>query len=348
MCDQTTWLSILLPVHNVEPYLEECVHSIARQAGGDGGIEVIIVDDCSTDRSGALAERLCQQYPQLLRLVCYSHNQGVSAARNRLLDEACGEYIWFVDPDDYILDNAISELRAIMARHKPDLILCDYRKNRYWKRRSFFGPTRTLCGDLTKLVAGVFKSRKMYCCVRVSRRAVWGEDLRFPVGRVFEDVATTPWLLLRTRSYFYMPKAWVHYRQRPGSIMDSVRRQPYLFDAVKHDDLAQALSGYKDGLQKFFGVPDTAIDYHVADFCAKEFTKTAHRIMRAEQSRHDICLKLETLARFRSAWQSCSPISFERLTIHYLKRLRLIRYALLRYFLHKSQARSHTGSDLRR
>lgn len=337
MGPRNVWLSILLPVYNVEPYLVECIHSIILQTGCDASIEIIIVDDCSTDGSRSLAERLCEQFPQQLRLVSLDQNSGVSATRNRLLDEASGEFIWFNDPDDYMLAGAISELRAIVACWNPDLVLCDYRKNRLWKRRSFFGPKRRLSSDVGKLVQGVFKSRKMYCWVKISRRTLWLNCLRFPEGRVFEDIATTPWLLIKASSYYYSPNAWIHYRQRACSIMDSVRRQPGFFDEAKHDDMAQALQGYRDDLRNSCGALDPSVDYYVTDFCAKEFTKTAIRIMRAEETESAIPLRLGMLIEFGSLWEACSPIPFEQLTGHYLRRLRLIRYVMLHYYLEKSK-----------
>lgn len=154
---------------------------------------------------------------------------------------------------------------------------------------------------------------------------------------MFEDIATTPWLLIQASSYYYSPNAWIHYRQRACSIMDSVRRQPSLFDAAKHNDMAQALRGYRDDLRNCRGALDPSVDYYVADFCAKEFTKTAIRIMRAEQTETAIPLSLAMLIEFRSLWEACSPIPFEQLTGHYLRRLRLIRYVMLHYSLQKSQ-----------
>lgn len=332
------WLSILVPVYNVEHYLGPCINSIARQTAGDRGIEIIMAEDASTDGSRAVAERLRDQYPHQVKLVYQSQNQGLSAARNRLLDEARGEHVWFIDSDDYMLDGAIDELRAIMKQHDPDLILCDYRKNRLGSKKSFFGPTKRLSGDVTKLVKGVFKSQKMYSWLKISRRSLWSDGLRFPVGKAFEDIATTPWLLLRATNYYYTPKPWLHYRQRPGSIMESIRRQPDVFDEAKHRDMAQALVGFKDLLLDHLPERCPSTDYHLSDFCAKEFTKTGSRMARAERSRTDIALIPGPLDSFLATWQSCSPLAFEKLAIEYVKRFRFIRFANLIYFLNLAKA----------
>lgn len=331
------WLSILVPVYNVEHYLTDCIDSIIHQTPDDRGVEIIMAEDVSTDGSRAVAEKLCEQYPQV-KLVYQQTNQGLSAARNRLLDEAVGEYVWFIDSDDYLLDGVVDDLRTIIAGHNPDLILCDYRKNRFGSKKSFFGPTKRLSDDVGQLVTGVFKSRKMYSWLKVSRRSLWGDCLRFPVGKAFEDIATTPRLLLRANSYYYAPRPWLYYRQRPGSIMDSVRRQPDVFDEAKHRDMAQALVGFKDLMPARLSLKISSADYHLSDFCAKEFTKTGSRLARARRSDAGAPPMSGRLDSFLTTWQSCSPVAFEQLAVEYIKRLRFIRYASLIYFLHRAKA----------
>lgn len=328
----TFWLSILLPVYNVEDYLAACVGSILRQVGNDDAVQIVILDDASTDGSPAVAKALHRQYPYFIKLVCHNENQGVSAARNRLIDEADGEHIWFVDPDDYLLDGALDELRYVLHTYDPDLVLCDYRKSRFAKTRSFYGPTKQLSSDVGQLVAGVFKSRKMYCWLKISRRSLWRAVPRFPDGKIFEDIATTPWLLLQARQYYYVPSPWIYYRRRVGSIMDGVKRKAGAFDARKHRDLAEALIGFQAALDaKLNGIPSAAA-YYVSDFCAKEFVKTGLRFARTNRAQD----KTESVAlnQYLELFEQCAPINFEQLTVEYLKRLRFVRYALLKYVLH--------------
>lgn len=335
---ENIWLSILVPVYNVEHYLADCIHSIARQATGDPGIEIIMAEDVSTDGSRAVAEKLCGQYPGQIQLVYQDSNQGLSAARNRLLDEAQGEYVWFVDSDDYLLEGVIEQLRRILAQHRPDIVLCDYRKGWFIPKKSFFGPTKKLSDDVGQLVTGVFRSRKMYSWLKISRRSLWGDCLRFPVGRMFEDIATTPRLLLRASSFYYAPKPWLHYRQRPGSIMGSVRRQPDVFDESKHRDMSQALVGFKELLPEHLPKRSASADYHLADFCAKEFTKTGSRMMRAQRNKGGKAAMSGPIESYLVEWQACSPIAFEQLVFEYAKRLKFIRYANLKYYLHLAKA----------
>lgn len=323
------WLSILLPVYNVEPYLADCVRSIMQQVADDVGVQIIIVDDASHDRSWAIALALREQYPQSLKLVRHDVNQGVSAARNRLISEAEGEYIWFVDPDDYLLAGALAELRAIVAQHAPDLILCDYRKSPLVTTRSFYGPSKQLSTDIGRLVAGVFKSRKMYCWLKISRRSLWTDGPYFPAGKIFEDIATMPWLLLKARHFYYMPSPWIYYRRRTGSIMDSVKRKAGIFDAPKHQDLAQALIGFKEALRQRLGPWSACNICYVSDFCAKEFIKTGLRFGRAKDAKQSLALRY-----YLELFERSSPLTFDNLTIEYLNRWRFVEYAILKYVLH--------------
>ena len=327
------WLSILLPVYNVEAYLAECVTSIMQQVGDDIGVQIVIVDDASSDGSWAVAARLRDQYPQWVKLIGLDVNHGVSTARNRLIAEAEGEYIWFVDSDDYLLPGAISGLRTILAEHNPDLILCDYRRNHFVKRRSFYGPTRQISCDIGQLVTGVFKSRKMYSWIKISRRSMWDDGLRFPVGRIFEDIATTPWLLLRARNYYYVPLPWMFYRRRAGSIMNSLKQETATFNAQKNRDLAEALTGFKEALQGKLGQLQPSNAYYVSDFCAKEFVKIGLRFARAADVDPSLTLRL-----YLDLFEKCSPFTFDHLTIEYLKRLRFVRYVLLKYAMHVANA----------
>jgi len=333
------WLSILLPVYNVETYLAECVTSIMQQVGDDTGVQIVIVDDASSDGSWAIAVRLRDQYPQWIKLVGLDVNQGVSAARNRLIAEAEGEYIWFVDPDDYLLAGALGALRVIVAESAPDLILCDYRKSRLVATRSFYGAAKQLSTDIGQLVTGVFKSRKMYCWLKISRRCLWADGPHFPDGKIFEDIATTPWLLLKARHFYYMPSPWIHYRRRAGSIMDSVKRKAGIFEARKHQDLAEALTGFKEALHGKLGQSQPSNAYYVSDFCAKEFVKTGLRFARATDVDPSLGLRI-----YLDLFEKCSPFTFDHLTIEYLKRLHFVRYVLLKYVLHVAKA-SQTSTE---
>ena len=248
------WLSVLVPVYNVQPYLPECLESVLAQAGADAGVQVLALDDASTDGSWALLQALAQRWPGRLQLLQHARNAGLSAARNSLIDAAQGEYLWFLDSDDKLLPGAIDALRAIVQAHAPDVVLCDFavwrerprlkhrlRGERH--RRSFDGPARQLVRDRCALLAGMLGPGQLHAWSKVSRRALWAADLRFPAGRYFEDMATMPLMALRAQSFYYQPQPWVAYRQRGSSILATMSLHKALDQSAALLPLARALRG---------------------------------------------------------------------------------------------------------
>lgn len=227
------WLSVLVPVYNVQPYLRECLASVIEQLGDDTGVEILVLDDRSTDGSWTLLEELARHWPGRLQLLRHERNAGLSAARNTMIDAAQGEYLWFLDSDDKLLPGSVARLRTIVQAHAPDVVLCDFavwRERERFKhrlrgerhRRSFRGVASRLEHDHCALLAGMLSTGELHAWSKISRRALWGNDLRFPVGKHFEDMTTMPLVALRARSFYYESRPWVAYRQRAGSILASM------------------------------------------------------------------------------------------------------------------------------
>ena len=222
------WLSILIPIYNVEHYLEECLESVFSQI--DLGVEVIALDDASTDGSMTILDNFIKANHVSIKIMQHEINQGLSAARNAMLDVAQGSYIWFLDSDDVMEADAILQLKSIVVAQAPDLILCDFRvlrENQQPKHRirgenhkkTFAGKEKTLLDDNEELFYGLYKKGELHVWSKIAKRALWGTDLRFPVGQQMEDMVTTPRLALRASSYYYEPSVWVAYRRREGSIL---------------------------------------------------------------------------------------------------------------------------------
>lgn len=120
-------ISMVIPVYNVEPYIAVCLRSVMRQTY-IGPLECIIVDDCGTDRSMAIAEEMITGYkgPIDFRIVRHEHNKGLSAARNTGTNAAKGDYIYYLDSDDYISDDCLEVLSKPLQENKYDMIVGDF------------------------------------------------------------------------------------------------------------------------------------------------------------------------------------------------------------------------------
>jgi len=224
---QNPWLSILIPAYNVAPWLRDCLLSITCQA--DKSIEIIVLDDCSTDTTATLLQSLVNESAIPIQSLQHSYNRGLSASRNTLLESARGHYVWFIDSDDILLPGAIAELKAIITRHEPDLVMCDYLNfidgqpiNPAERMASFYGPAGCLLQDPDKLFEGIYRNRRLHIWSKISKRSLWDTQLRFPEGRVMEDMVVSPRLALRTCTYYYQANTWIGYRKRQGSILNSL------------------------------------------------------------------------------------------------------------------------------
>lgn len=329
--DTTTpqpWLSILVPVYNVAPFVEECLFSILEQLEGRRGVEVILLNDRSTDGSADLCEAIIARCSSNVRLLHHAENSGPSAARNTLLDVARGEYVWFVDADDKLLLGAIQAVQTIATTNRPDVILCDYVREGGERYVTFGGPVRSVGRCTETLVAGVFAKRRLHAWSRVWKRELFGATIRFPEGACFEDAATIPWLLLKADSFYYAAEPWIYYRSRPGSIMARLAKTR-AFDVRRNDDLASALSGFHRELADALPHAGPKTRAVVAHFQSREFVKIAKRLARG--LRHETSwaqLRSET-ARYRTAMEVHSPVPFAVVARQYLAQGKIGRAAAL-------------------
>lgn len=319
------WLSVLVPMFKVEAYLDQCLGSVMAQA--DAGVEIVICDDASPDAGAAIAQRYVDAYPDQVRLLRHPHNRGISATRNTLIDAAQGEYVWFVDSDDWLRPGAIQAIADVVQRHRPDMIGCDYSKQRL-RRSGFAGPAGCVLTDRDRIVGGICASRKMYAWLRIVRRDLWPAGLRFPEGRVFEDAALIPRLALAARSYFHIGRSLVAYRVRSGSILAGVKNAAQAFDMEAHLDLAEAFQGFPERLADE-AQPFPRTRFGASHFVAMEFAKTAERIRRTRAGGDDHAGARALTGQFRALMERSSPLAFPVLARIYLRKGRFLAWLRL-------------------
>lgn len=323
------WLSVLIPVYNVKPYLAQCLESVMEQA--PAGVQVILLDDCSSDGSWELMQDLAARWPGRLQLMQHAKNGGLSAARNSMLEAADGEYLWFLDSDDKLLPGSIVQLQRIVREHAPDLVLCDFsvwrersrlkhrlRGERH--RRSFAGPQGTLLHDPAQLLAGLLTTGQLHAWSKISRRDLW-PGLRFPEGRYFEDLMTMPQLATRAASFYYCAQPWVAYRQRGDSILATMNE-------AKARDQAGALLPLA-ACGPLLLLQDAKVQFAWAHQCARCLIgamRYAHHLGKTHAP-----AQVQALAKdLRADFERASPLSAAQLERAYLRRGWLLRWIKLR------------------
>lgn len=117
-------VSVIVPIYNVESYIERCLRSLINQTYAN--IEIICVDDCGNDNSLSIAEKICKQYPEIIRIVYGKQNVGLGAARDTGLQLATGEYISFIDSDDYVEKDFIEQYMCKVEKNNADIVIGGY------------------------------------------------------------------------------------------------------------------------------------------------------------------------------------------------------------------------------
>jgi len=203
-------ISVIVPVYNVEPYLRECLDSILAQTFRD--LEVILVDDGSTDGSG----RICDEYQRKDNriVVFHAENHGLSAARNLGIDNAHGEWLMFVDSDDWVKPEFCMLPYQTAIEHKADMVI--------------FGIMR-VHRDLTESLIDLELNGEVTQeqAVSYGRNAAWNklyrrelfDGIRYPARRLYEDALTTYKTIYQAKKIIFLNIPLYYYRSRDGSIV---------------------------------------------------------------------------------------------------------------------------------
>ena len=202
-------VSVIVPIYNVEKYLEKCINSLLSQTLED--IQIILVNDGSKDNSGNIAKEYEQNNKDRVIYV-EKENGGLSDARNYGLKYATGDFIAFLDSDDYIEKNAYEEMYNKAIEENADYVECDFiwefpNKIRVDKQYPYKNKKEML--SFVRVVAW----NKL-----IKRQLITDNNLEFPKGLRYEDVEFTYKLIPFINKFTYVDKPFIHYVQREGSI----------------------------------------------------------------------------------------------------------------------------------
>lgn len=234
------FLSFIVPMYNVASFLPDCLDSLVYQNANKSEYEIVLVDDGSTDNTVEIAKKYVEKYENI-KLI-QKENGGVSSARNRGIEEAVGEYIWFIDSDDFIKANCLGGLFKSIKEKLPEFIIVNYGKV---KEEAKFK-----IKDEEQLVERIYKGKadcSTVCMTIIKSDIIKNNNIRFKNGLKYgEDTlfqhyvyifreGILPTLVVSTPLYFY--------RQRKGSSLNSTTKK----DVTKHVyDYIEMASVYKN------------------------------------------------------------------------------------------------------
>ena len=210
-------VSVVIPVYNVKQYLAQCLQSVINQTYS--ALEIILVDDGSSDGSGEACDAYASKDNRIK--VIHKTNGGLSEARNVGVDRMTGEYLLFVDSDDYIHIEMIQKMMTPIIQKKADLVIAGYKEFRdgtYVEKdieQSRSACTLTTPEALRRLYGGT--QNTTIACAKIYKRELF-QKYRFPVGKLHEDEFLTYKIICDAQRIVYLPDYLYYYRRRMDSI----------------------------------------------------------------------------------------------------------------------------------
>lgn len=243
-------ISIIVAVYNIEKYLTKCLDSIIAQKGDD--IEILIVDDGSTDKSYII----CKEYQKKDKRINLIHqkNKGLSSSRNVGIDNAQGEYLWFVDGDDYIEDNSIEIIRKYLDKY--DIICFGYN---YIQNKTL---TKVFDNKTYDNINDKYILSHIVAWNKVLKKALFDND-RFPEGYKYNDVYIIPSLAYKTDKIIFIKEYLYNYIYRDNSLSHTRK--------FNLDEYIYCLNNVYNKVNKKY--PDAAICYYINQLLIYKYAK---------------------------------------------------------------------------
>lgn len=248
-------ISVIVPVFNVEKYLCKCIDSILNQTYKN--LEIILIDDGSTDKSGTICDTYTKKDSRIK--VIHQNNEGLSAARNAGLDIAKGDYISFIDSDDFIDPDMFDVLLCNLEKNKADICACGFKKvyndtdssnslNKFLEYNKTFSRHEAMESLCENKIINFSVNDKLF------KKSLFN-DLRFTEGIIFEDMDLVYKLIDKSNKIFFICEPKYNYRIRQGSILHgnfstkkmeliSVYKQFLGFISKKYPDLLNKAKCY--------------------------------------------------------------------------------------------------------
>lgn len=240
--------SVVIPVYNTGQYVEECIDSVFHQKQKE--IEVIVIDDGSTDNSLEVLLRLQKKYPELIIVTQENHKQGY--ARNVGMKRAKGEYIYFLDSDDYILEDTLEKCYNCASKNKLDIVMFDAASFEDTDERKAIVPNyddrHEIISERNEIFSGIYFLEKYYqstyspspCLIYCSADFLKKNSIWFLPGVFFEDNEFYCKSMILAKRVMYIPQKFYQYRCRKSSTTQTE------FDLKKAEDHIKVINAIAD------------------------------------------------------------------------------------------------------
>lgn len=255
-------VSVIVPVYNVEKYLPKCLDSLLNQTLQN--IEILVVNDGSTDYSGEIIHKYAQKYPDKIKAF-QKENGGLSDARNFGIERATGDYIGFVDSDDYVSPAMFEEMVKLAEKHHAEMVICNIQKVNEQGR---IIQRLTQIPNMPEKIKleynfSVFSDISYFACNKLFRKNLFN-GRRFKKNIHFEDIQLIPQLLLDCKTIAQTQNYHYQYLERGDSItkthtekgldiLKAVEDVEEYFKTTKYSDKAEALKNFQifEGVYSF-------------------------------------------------------------------------------------------------
>lgn len=215
-------ISVIVPIYNTEKYLKRCLESLINQDYKN--LQIILVNDGSTDNS----LKICNEYKNKDNriVVIDKKHTGVSHTRNVGIENASGSYIGFVDSDDYIDNNMFKNLMIGIEKYNADISMCDLRETKNETDKNKSCKVQYIEMSKKQALEQLLYDKNIgnYMTVKLFKKALF-EDLKFPIGKLYEDISIAYKLFSKANNLVYIPIPMYHYYQRSESIVNNITRE---------------------------------------------------------------------------------------------------------------------------
>ena len=278
-------ISVVIPVYNVEDYLHYAIESLVNQTHKN--FEVLLINDGSTDNSGKLCDKYAQEYDWIR--VFHKENGGLSDARNYGVLKATNEWIFFLDPDDYIEPFTFELLTLIRAKYQADLISTkvqttnEYEK--YFAEQFNLESSQRVTKEEALELMLEDKVATVSACAKLYKKQIL-EMRPFPVGKIYEDFFVVAKHLRLAKRIVISPVVTYHYYRRPGSIVQSqfTDKRFDFFDAGENNRIQ--IKQFYDGnsVEKALNLKIVKGSFPISEAAASTDTKALRNIVKKVRS----------------------------------------------------------------